>query len=422
MSAQPDETVVPIDKVMIDSEISNLCVRLKDDERAQLEENIKAGGCRDALVMWGKILLDGHNRHEICRRLGIRFKLVQAPGITSRGEAVKWVIDNQLGRRNLTPLEISYLSGKRYEAEKMTPTEQHSAAGSGNSTAGKIYRPLDTDAKLASEIGVSPKTIRNDATFAKAVDSIAENVSKEASQSIRSGKSKLTKTKIVQIGKLDPKKQRKAFEEAIEAKKPKKAAKKEKKSPGDTTQRKALNRALDAIDRRKAAGEEITVKVIQEEAGVGKTVVHEALALREVEANVEAELPPLSATYQKKLEAWQRKLEKEFDFRVRMESQKCSQKWLNEVRIPMYEKKMEELEHMLNWPRNSVMTLPEYKKILMCLHPDGVHSRTEEQLTEGFRIFTHYKLKMVSDEEAKKAVFKGMPTFEEMMTRKGKKG
>src|SRR5262245_6610724 len=81
-------------------------------------------------------------------------------------------------------------------------------------------------------------------------------------------------------------------------------------------------------------------------------------ALREAAAK--AELPPLSLTAQQKLEAWQRKLEADFDHRVRL----ASQKWLDEVRIPLYEKQIDELEHMLNWPRNAVMTRAEYNTVL----------------------------------------------------------
>lgn len=33
----------------------------------QLEENIKAEGCRDSLVTWNGVIVDGHNRCKICQ-------------------------------------------------------------------------------------------------------------------------------------------------------------------------------------------------------------------------------------------------------------------------------------------------------------------------------------------------------------------
>jgi hypothetical protein len=74
---------------------------------------------------------------------------------------------------------------------------------------------------------------------------------------------------------------------------------------------------------------------------------------------------------------------------------------------------------MLTWPRNGVMTKSEYNTILRCLHPDGLKSRTEQQLSEAFRIFTHYKLKMVADDDERQKFMSGLPrTREELLARK----
>jgi hypothetical protein len=127
----------------------------------------------------------------------------------------------------------------------------------------------------------------------------------------------------------------------------------------------------------------------------------------------------LSATAKQKLDAaiaaHKRRLDREFEGRVRAESMK----WINEVRIPSYEKKIGDLIRMLSSPRNAVMTSAEYKKVVMCLHPDGLSSRTEEQLAEALRIFIHYKPKMVADEEEKRRALSNLPrTVEELLARK----
>ena len=136
-----------------------------------------------------------------------------------------------------------------------------------------------------------------------------------------------------------------------------------------------------------------------------------------------ADPPPdrgLSATAQQKMAAAiaarKRRLEREFEHRVNQ----AAMQWVEEIRIPIYEKKLKEIERMLNRPGNAVMTTAEYKKLLMCVHPDGLKSRTEEQLAEAFRILTKYKPKMVAlDDEGRRQLMGGMPrTREELLRRK----
>jgi len=77
-----------------------------------------------------------------------------------------WIINNQLGRRNLTPAELSYFRGLRYQEEK----KPH--GGDRKST----YQndTLITRQELSKEFGVSEATISRDADFAEAVDAGTE--------------------------------------------------------------------------------------------------------------------------------------------------------------------------------------------------------------------------------------------------------
>jgi hypothetical protein len=50
---------------------------LTEDEYAALERSLLAEGCRDALVLWGDLLVDGHNRYAICQKHGIPFSTIQ---------------------------------------------------------------------------------------------------------------------------------------------------------------------------------------------------------------------------------------------------------------------------------------------------------------------------------------------------------
>lgn len=85
----------------IDPEFKALIPPLAPDEYAQLEANIRAEGCRDPLVLWNNIIIDGHNRHEICTKHGIAFECIRKP-FKDREAVMLWMEENQIGRRNLS--------------------------------------------------------------------------------------------------------------------------------------------------------------------------------------------------------------------------------------------------------------------------------------------------------------------------------
>ena len=93
----------------VDSEFKNLIPPLSPEERQGLESSLLKEGCRDALVLWGEILVDGHNRYEICTQHDIPFKTVQRE-FKSRDEVIEWIILNQFGRRNLPAHERARLA------------------------------------------------------------------------------------------------------------------------------------------------------------------------------------------------------------------------------------------------------------------------------------------------------------------------
>ena len=97
--------------IKIDKEFKELIPALSVDEKTALEENIKKEGCRDALVLWGETLIDGHNRYEICTRLNIPYKTV-TKDFESREDVIVWIIQNQFGRRNLSAYDRSVLALK----------------------------------------------------------------------------------------------------------------------------------------------------------------------------------------------------------------------------------------------------------------------------------------------------------------------
>lgn len=151
----------PLQEIVVDPEFSALIPPLSPDERAQLRENIKRDGCREPLVLWGSILLDGHNRYKICESLGIGYRTIQVKGVTTRSNAADWIDANQLGRRNLTPEAASLLRGRRYNRTK--------GIGRPEKAGQNVRVSAET---LADQHGVDEKTIRRDGQFASAVESL----------------------------------------------------------------------------------------------------------------------------------------------------------------------------------------------------------------------------------------------------------
>jgi 16S rRNA G966 N2-methylase RsmD len=147
----------------IDPEFQAHLWPLAPEERAQLAANIEADGCREAIVTWRGIILDGHNRYAICHEVGIGFRTKEVD-LPDRDAALDWIDANQLGRRNLTPDQTRVSRGRLYNRVKKMHGGDRRSEPSGQNDH------LKTADRLAVEHGVSSKTIRRDAKFAEEVD------------------------------------------------------------------------------------------------------------------------------------------------------------------------------------------------------------------------------------------------------------
>ena len=110
-------------KIIIDEEFKALLPALDKKTFEQLEVNIIENGCRDSLVLWNGILIDGHNRYAICEKHGIEYKTIDME-FDSREEVIIWIIQTQVSRRNLTPMQLSCYRGLHYKSEKQIITNK----------------------------------------------------------------------------------------------------------------------------------------------------------------------------------------------------------------------------------------------------------------------------------------------------------
>lgn len=152
-------------------EIRDFIVPLNESDFLELEESILQDGCRDSIVVWENsaselIIVDGHHRHRICKKhnLAFNYTILKFCDI----EHVKlWMIQNQIGRRNLTPDQLSYYRGLKYLALKKS-------RGGFENTTRNSGDGVPTSVRLSREFHLSPSTIKRDGRFALGLNIIGE--------------------------------------------------------------------------------------------------------------------------------------------------------------------------------------------------------------------------------------------------------
>lgn len=125
---------------------------LTEDEYAALERSLLSEGCRDALVLWGDLLIDGHNRYGICQKHAIPFNTVQNHAFQSMDDVHLWMIDNHLGRRSVSDFQRGVLALRKKEivsarlAQKQERHSPEAADGSDASVQEEKESPLTREA------------------------------------------------------------------------------------------------------------------------------------------------------------------------------------------------------------------------------------------------------------------------------------
>ena len=197
----------------VDSEFRDLIRPLLKDEYRRLEENLLADGCREPIIIWKGVIVDGHNRYEICTRLGIPFR-TQERHFDNREEVISWICANQLGRRNISDETRRYLIGKRYEAEKII-------AGRRNYSGWNQYRKREqsedlpyevispdeqqekirTSQRIGEEYHLAHGTVEKYGTYSKAVDLVAKKDPTMLPR-ILSGRYKISHDNVVALSRM----------------------------------------------------------------------------------------------------------------------------------------------------------------------------------------------------------------------------
>lgn len=185
--------------ITIEPEFKSLIPPLTTEEYAGLEKSLLEEGCRDALVLWGDILIDGHNRYEICTKYHIPYETVQRD-FDSRKSAIEWIILNQFGRRNLPAHERARLALrlKPVIAEKAKENLVTHTSNGYQGCQKSDKAEIDTKQELAKVAGVSHDTIAK-------VERIEEDAPKPIIEASRRGD--ISVNSAYQVTKLEPEEQ-----------------------------------------------------------------------------------------------------------------------------------------------------------------------------------------------------------------------
>ena len=202
----------------IDPEFRDKIPPLTETEIKQLEENIvRDGEVREPLVVWNNTIVDGHHRWKIIEKHPeIPYKIKRME-FADKWAAIVWMCQNQLGKRNLTDEQKTYLIGKEYEAQKRSVGAADGFRGNQHSKVvndQSDHLPKEgrkTAEKIAIEHNVSYGAVVRADGFAKGLDT-ADKIAPGFKDSVLSGAIKAPKSHIASIAKLPEPEQKKAVE------------------------------------------------------------------------------------------------------------------------------------------------------------------------------------------------------------------
>lgn len=114
--------MLKLEDLVVDKEFEELLPVLTPEEFNRLEQSILKNGMLDPIKVWeepdtGKyIIIDEHNRCKILKKNNIslnyweNYKIMYADELPTRDDVKRWMLEQQLGRRNLSEAENMKLS------------------------------------------------------------------------------------------------------------------------------------------------------------------------------------------------------------------------------------------------------------------------------------------------------------------------
>lgn len=153
-------------ELKIDPELKDLLPPMTNEEYKKLEKNIMENGYDKnfPIMEWNGYIADGHNRYSICKKHNIE-PVIGTLAYDTKEEVMEWMLDIQLGRRNLSPIQrIAIIEKYRPIFEKQAKKNLITSTGGSNpQPLPNLVNPenkIDTTKKLADLADVGKETYR----------------------------------------------------------------------------------------------------------------------------------------------------------------------------------------------------------------------------------------------------------------------
>nr|WP_297354434.1 plasmid replication/partition related protein [uncultured Caldimonas sp.] len=175
--------------IVVNEELKAYIDPLTPDEYEALERSILAEGCRDALVLWGNVLVDGHNRYGICRKHGLPFQTVQNTRFQSIEDVHLWMIDQHLGRRSISDFQRGVLALRKREIvakRRVEPVAAQSPDAPAAEAANEAQAPVPAPAPLDTREAVA-KAARVSSNQIVMIEKIQKQAAPEVVAAVKSG-------------------------------------------------------------------------------------------------------------------------------------------------------------------------------------------------------------------------------------------
>ena len=157
----------------INPELRDFIPPLSGEEKRQLEDSLLKYGYKGApIYIWNDYIVDGHNRYELCRKHNIEYpieELLLGDNATII-DVMEWMINTQLGRRNLPPAQRLAVMGKfKKKIQEQAANKKSKDIAESNKRRGSNVlqmeknedesRKIHTDKELAKMAGVGTGTV-----------------------------------------------------------------------------------------------------------------------------------------------------------------------------------------------------------------------------------------------------------------------
>ncbi|MEZ5702173.1 MAG: plasmid replication/partition related protein [Burkholderiaceae bacterium] len=178
--------------IIVSPELKAYIDPLTSEEYDALERSLLSEGCRDALVLWGDLLVDGHNRYGICQKHGLPFQTVQNPHFQSMEDVHLWMIDQHLGRRSVSDFQRGVLALRKREIltgrlERVVESEPGSANPSAAPEESNVNAPTPSALKALHSREAIAKAARLSSNQVVQIERIQKQATPELVDALKAG-------------------------------------------------------------------------------------------------------------------------------------------------------------------------------------------------------------------------------------------